>query len=71
MRRVLMETGAGVLIPPGDAHALATAIVTLLRDPERQRELGAKGMAAVAGPYSWANDRARFLAAIDRAGANA
>lgn len=68
MRRVLSETGAGLLVQPGNAHALATALVALLRDPQRRRELGAKGAAAVAGTYSWAKDRDRFLAAIEGGG---
>ncbi len=68
MRRVLMETGAGVLVAPGDAGALATALVDLLRDPVRRAELGARGRVAVSGPYAWEKDRARFLQAIARAG---
>ena len=68
MRRVLEETEAGLLVPPGDTGALASAIVDLLRDPARRRALGANGRAAVAGPYAWARDRERFLTAISRAG---
>lgn len=68
MRRVLEETGAGVLVPAGDAGALAAAITALIRDPSRRRELGERGRAAVTGAYSWANDRARFLNAINRPG---
>lgn len=68
MRRVLEETGAGVLVPAGDAGALAAAITALIRDPSRRRELGERGRAAVTGVYSWANDRARFLNAINRSG---
>ena len=66
MRRVLEETGAGVLVPPGDASALAAAIVALLSDDERRRELGTRGWQAVTGPYAWARDRERFLRAVAR-----
>ena len=38
----LIDDGeSGVIVPPGDARALAAAIVTLLHDPTRQRRLGA------------------------------
>ncbi|HEX8051928.1 MAG TPA: glycosyltransferase [Thermoleophilaceae bacterium] len=40
----LIEHGRhGLLVDPGDAGVLAQAIGTLLRDPERARELGARG----------------------------
>jgi glycosyltransferase involved in cell wall biosynthesis len=68
MRRVLEETGAGVIVPPGNPRAIAEAMVALLRDPERRRILGERGRAAVSGPYAWARDRDRFLAAVARAG---
>jgi glycosyltransferase involved in cell wall biosynthesis len=35
------DTGVGVA--PGDADGLASAILTLLRDPERRRRMGAAG----------------------------
>jgi glycosyltransferase involved in cell wall biosynthesis len=66
MRRVIEETGAGVIVPPGDRAALAAAIVALLRDPERRRALGDRGRAAVSDRYSWSRDRARFLDAVTR-----
>ncbi|MCC7291670.1 MAG: glycosyltransferase family 4 protein [Phycisphaerales bacterium] len=47
------ETGAGLLFPPGDLHALTDALAQLLGDPERRRGLGEEGRAAA---------RARFTA---------
>ncbi len=37
----------GLLVPPGDAAALATALETLLRDPTRGRRMGLAGWALV------------------------
>lgn len=69
MRRVLAETGAGVVVPSENPEALAAAIVALMRDPARRRTLGERGRAAVTrGAYAWERDRARFLAAIERFG---
>lgn len=43
LRHVLDAGRAGVLVPPGDAGALRTAVVSLLRDPDRRRDLAAAG----------------------------
>ncbi|HEV8448911.1 MAG TPA: glycosyltransferase family 4 protein [Gemmatimonadaceae bacterium] len=66
LRRVVEATGAGVLVPPGNAAALADALVTLARDPARRQALGAAGRAAIEGAYSWEHDRARMLEQIRR-----
>ncbi|MBV9915214.1 MAG: glycosyltransferase, partial [Solirubrobacterales bacterium] len=33
----------GIVEPPGDVHRLATAVVTLLRNPELAAQLGRRG----------------------------
>jgi glycosyltransferase involved in cell wall biosynthesis len=43
------ESAAGVLVPPGDAGALATAIISLLADPSARNLLGRAGPAYAAG----------------------
>ena len=42
-----------VLVPPGDAGALAAAVLDLLADPERRARTGAAGRRWVAERYSW------------------
>ena len=44
---------AGVLVPPADSAALGQAIVALLDDPERQRELAERGLARVKQSLTW------------------
>jgi glycosyltransferase involved in cell wall biosynthesis len=65
MRRILDETGAGLLYPPGDTAALARTIVGLLRDPSSRAVLGASGRRA-ARKYCWREDEKRLLAAVSR-----
>jgi glycosyltransferase involved in cell wall biosynthesis len=45
--REALAPDAGVLVEPRDAEALAAAVLALLRDPARMRELGAKARARV------------------------
>ena len=44
---MIQHTGGGILVPPGDPHALAQALAALLRDPDRRAALGAAGRRAV------------------------
>lgn len=37
----------GLLVPPGDSDALATAIIELIQDPKKAKEMGEKGRARV------------------------
>jgi len=50
--RVNVDGVTGLVVPPGDAPALAGALSRLLGDPALARRLGDGGLAAVAGPYS-------------------
>ena len=42
----------GLLVEPRDHHALATAIVTMLKDPARRRAMAAAGLARVSERFS-------------------
>jgi glycosyltransferase involved in cell wall biosynthesis len=65
MRRVLEETGAGVLHPPSDVPKMAAAIADLLGDPARRHSLGENGRRAAQEVYRWGRDEERLLAAIE------
>lgn len=43
IREVIESAGAGIFVQPGDAAALAQAILTLAENPERAREMGKLG----------------------------
>jgi glycosyltransferase involved in cell wall biosynthesis len=58
---VLAAGGGGLLVPPGDAEALAKAIATLLDQPEARAELGARAPARIRAAYSWPAVAARTL----------
>ncbi len=51
---VLRATGGGILVPKGDAEALARALASLLERPEQRSRLGAAGRKGVVAAYSWA-----------------
>jgi mannosyltransferase len=49
---VVVDGASGVLVPTGDARALAAALDPLMRDPERAREMGRKGRERVLAKFS-------------------
>jgi colanic acid biosynthesis glycosyl transferase WcaI len=51
--RLVAESGAGVVIPPNDPSALASAIAELARDPELARSYGANGRRYVEENLQW------------------
>jgi phosphatidyl-myo-inositol alpha-mannosyltransferase len=62
--KVLEEGDAGVLVRRGEAGALATALCTLLGDPDRRAALAARGRAVAAG-YDWSVIARRILAVYE------
>jgi len=64
-RELVEEHGAGRLVRPGDAPALAEAIGALLADPEERERLAERARAAAAGPYSWDSVAERTMAVYE------
>jgi glycosyltransferase involved in cell wall biosynthesis len=50
--RAGFDAGELVLVPAGDHHALAAAVLALAADPQRRRKIGAAGMRTVHSRYS-------------------
>lgn len=58
----------GVLVPPGDANALAAALGDLANDRERARRLGRRARDYVRSHHRWADNADRVLEALSLAG---
>ncbi|MEN6409803.1 MAG: glycosyltransferase family 4 protein [Anaerolineaceae bacterium] len=52
IRKVVEEAGAGIFVPPGNAHALAQALRQLANDPQTRRRMGANGRSAIETHFS-------------------
>jgi phosphatidylinositol alpha-1,6-mannosyltransferase len=56
----------GMLVPPGDAGALARELAALLGDEARRAELGRRGRERVLADFTWDRVVERTLEALDR-----
>ncbi len=63
---VLMDGRAGVLVPPGDAAALASALARLLADPGQARRLSAAAVVRAAEAYSLSQMLERYRSLYER-----
>jgi glycosyltransferase involved in cell wall biosynthesis len=68
---VVNEWRCGILVPAGDARAIAEAVARILGDPAEAGEMGRRGREAAVTRFSWrarANERAHVIEAAFRAG---
>jgi phosphatidylinositol alpha-mannosyltransferase len=65
--RDIMTPETGVLVPPGDARALAAAVVGLIEDEERRRALGVSARELAISRYSWDDIGRRLVGIYERA----
>jgi phosphatidylinositol alpha-mannosyltransferase len=67
--RDVMTAETGALVPPGDAPALAEAVVALVDDEVRRRACGAAARRLAEERYSWSDVARRLEAVYERAAA--
>lgn len=60
-RDAIDASGAGVVVDPGDPVAVADAVRTYVRDPERRRVEGERGVAWMREHHDWRSDGVRFV----------
>lgn len=65
--RELLGTGAGLIVPPRDADAMAGAIARMLDDPGLRRSAGAEGERLIHERHTVDGMRDATLAAVERA----
>lgn len=67
LRRIVEETGAGLVFQDKDHESLAQAVIRL-KDESLRRELGEAGRRAALGKYSWRETSKKLLNVYERLG---
>ncbi len=67
MSEIIADGETGWLVEAGDAPALATVLISALRDRERLRTMGRAGRARSLDLFNWDRVAARMLSGMDRA----
>ena len=67
VREVCLRDETGCLVPARDPDAIASAVVSLAKDPERRARLGSTGRAFVEGRFEWERSVAAMLAVLESA----
>jgi glycosyltransferase involved in cell wall biosynthesis len=61
-----VPVGAGILVPPDDARALAEALWRVIRIPDERKRLAMNARAAAVHLPTWQNSARQFATAIER-----
>jgi phosphatidylinositol alpha-mannosyltransferase len=67
--RAVLKGDVGLLVPPGDHHALSDAVVELLADEQLRQRRGAAARALVQERYAWNGIAGRLLEIYEEAAA--
>jgi glycosyltransferase involved in cell wall biosynthesis len=70
MKDVVSDGRTGLLVPPADAAALASALERAIGDAHLRRRLGTEAHAVASHRYTWDNAAATFSAAYQAARGN-
>jgi phosphatidylinositol alpha-mannosyltransferase len=62
----VMAPDVGVMVPPGDPDALASALISLLEDESRRRELGTAARRRAIERYAWSALAQRLVGIYER-----
>lgn len=60
-----LESGAGILVPPDDAEALAEALVRLITNEGLRRRMGEDALKIFRRRFSWSHVRAQYLTVLE------
>jgi glycosyltransferase involved in cell wall biosynthesis len=66
LKRIVGETGCGLVVPSGDPRRMAAAIMRLHSDPEFRRSLGDAGQCAARSSYNWEIEARKLVALYAR-----
>ncbi|HEM62626.1 MAG TPA: glycosyltransferase [Chloroflexi bacterium] len=61
LREVIEEAQCGILVQPDDVNQIASAMATLLSDPEQAAQMGEKGQRAARDKYNWQVEEVKLL----------
>jgi len=65
-RRIVEESGCGLVVDPLDSEAIAEAIAWLLEHPQEAAAMGERGRRAVPAKYNWNREAEKLLALYRR-----
>lgn len=68
--QIVGESGAGIVVPPGDPEEIASAVLTLLDNPSMAQAMGARGRNYVERRFRWDDLIRNWLAQMENGGAS-